>query len=419
MQKGWMDPYASRAAGNIDIVKWLHAKNPQMIHIGQITPLHIAAFSEQTEIVKLFLNEIKNNIPLIEEIVYRSCPKTLTLLLENGLNPNLTNKFQQTLLHLAAYKGQVVNLEILLEHKASINAQDLSKKTPLYLATVQGHLSAVKYLLEKKADPAICGVEGDTILHVAAFYGHTPLVQLLLHHLHVNLLDDDGKQPIHKAVWGDPKPDVVKLLLEKEADPNAINAFGYTPLHWAAKHGHIASAELLIKAGAKLDIANQNHDLPFDLAIRWGQDELIHFFLGKETIKSEELPKDVEGYYSKKLIEAKREKLVHEQIFYLEKLSDLYLQKKNWAQAARLLNGALAILEKDLDNPQFKTYLLARLERLEALFLESQKIKVSYQHRGTVLNYRSWLKNIRDPLYPTIQGGSAYSRDSCNAYPFL
>ena len=46
-------------------------------------------------------------------------------------------------------------------------------------------------------------------------------------------------------------------------------------------------------------------------------------------------------------------------------------------------------------NPSFRAYLLARLERIEALFLETQGFKIPYQHRGTVLNYRGWIKNIR------------------------
>ena len=88
-----------------------------------------------------------------------------------------------------------------------------------------------------------------------------------------------------------PKPDVVQLLLENKADPNAKNKWDYTPLHWAAKHGHIESAEILLKAGAQLDVANQNHDLPLDLAIRWGQDAFVRFFLGaKQKTEVSDLP---------------------------------------------------------------------------------------------------------------------------------
>lgn len=397
---GWTLMHVAAAKGHASIVEWLHQVDPLMIQIGQLTPLHVAAYCEQTDVLQLFLKEILADTPLIEEIVQRCCPKTLTYLLENGLDPNRTNSFKQTLLHLAAYKGQVAHLAILIEKGAPINAQDLSKKTPLYLANVQGHLQSVVFLLEQGADPTLRGMEGDTVLHVAAFYGCTPLLKILLHNPQVKQLlacgDEDGKQPIHKAVWGHAKPDTVQLLLENGANPKAINAFGYTPLHWAAEHGHIASAELLIKAGARTDAVNSNHDLPFDLAIRRGQDDFVHFFLGtKQKVKEEKLPQDVEFHYQKQLLQAKRENLNEEQVFYLEKLSNLYAQKQNWVQAAKLLNSALAILEKNLDNAPFQTYLLSRLERIEALFLESKGLKTSSYCIGSVRNYRTWLKNIR------------------------
>ncbi len=392
---GWTPMHVAAMQGDAPVVSWLHRQDPGLILSSKPTPLHCAAFSEQIPVLKLFLEEVKKDTFLIEEILKRPCPLTLQFLLENGLDPDLANRFKQTLLHLAAQAGQVDHIELLIDTGAQINAQDLSKKTPLYLAVAQGHISAVKCLLANQADPSIVGIEGDTILHVAAFYGYTPIVALLLKYPLIHCADEDGKQPIHKAVWGHDKPDVVELLLNAGADPNASNAFEYTPLHWAAKHGHIASAEILLKAGARPDSANLNHDLPFDLAVRWGQDAFVRFFLGVKPKEPEQLPQDIEGYYCTQLLQAKRDENYQEQIFYLEKLSDLYIQKNQWVQAAKILNGAFAILEKNGDNPLLKQYLLARLERIEALFLESKGFKVPHHHKGSVLGYRLQLKNAR------------------------
>ncbi len=400
---GWTPMHVAAMQGDAPTVSWLHRQDPTMIHSGKPTPLQCAAFSEQIPMLKLFLEEVKKDTVLIEEMLKRPCPLTLQFLLENGLDPDQANRFKQTLLHLAAQAGQMDHIELLLDTGAKINAQDLSKKTPLYLAVAQGHISAVKCLLANQADPSIVGIEGDTLLHVAAFYGYTPIVAMLLKYPLIHRADEDGKQPIHKAVWGHDKPDVVELLLSAGADPNALNAFGFTPLHWAAKHGHVASAQLLLKAGALPDLANQNHDLPFDLAVRWGQDAFVRSFLGGKPKEPDQLPKDTEGYYYTQLLQAKKDDNHQEQIFYLEKLSELYLEKQNWVQAAKILNGALAILDKH-PHPHVRAYLLAKLERLEALFLESHKIKIPSAHRGVVENYRKRLWNLRAVSIKDLQG---------------
>lgn len=103
--------------------------------------------------------------------------------------------------------------------------------------------------------------------------------------------------------------------------------------------------------------------------------------------------KDVEGFYCNQLLQAKKDKIYQEQLFYLEKISDLYLQKHNWVQAAKLLNSALAILQKNSDNLQLQ-YFVSKLERIEALFLENNGHQAP-ACTGTVLKYRESLKSAR------------------------
>ena len=224
--------------------------------------------------------EAKELIFLIAE---KPCPKTLDFLLKQGISPHTANKFQQTLLHLAAQAGQEQNVLCLIEHGANPNAQDLSKRTPLFLAVLQNHRTTVQLLLPK-TDVTLTSIEQETPLHAAAFYGYTPLLQDLLNHPPCKKLieakDHDGKTPLHKAVWMDPKPDVVELLIAQGADPQALNTYDYTPLHWAAKHGHLKSVQILMEQKVDLHALNKNGDSPLDLAIRFGQDAVIHLFLG-------------------------------------------------------------------------------------------------------------------------------------------
>jgi outer membrane protein assembly factor BamB len=67
--------------------------------------------------------------------------------------------------------------------------------------------------------------------------------------------------------------EVVTLLLERGADPNAKDRFyGATPLAWAAQHGAVEVARLLVEKGAKdlgsaLDLAVEKKDAPLARAV--------------------------------------------------------------------------------------------------------------------------------------------------------
>ena len=293
--------HIAAAVGQTEIVRWLHAQDPQLIKQRdheKWTPLHLAAFHEQLDILSLFIAETQELIFLIVE---KPCPKTLDFLLKQGISPHTANQFQQTLLHLAAQAGQGLNVTCLIEHGANPNAQDLSKRTPLFLAVLQNHRPTVQLLLPK-TDVTLTSIEQETLLHAAAFYGYTPLLQELLDTPSCKQLieaqDHDGKTPLHKAVWMDPKPDVVELLIAHGANPHALNPYGYTPLHWAAKHGHLKSVQILMEQKVDVHALNKNGHTPIDMAIHFGQDEVVHLFLGTtKRLKLEPPTQDLEGYY--------------------------------------------------------------------------------------------------------------------------
>ncbi|MCS7303790.1 MAG: ankyrin repeat domain-containing protein [Thermoguttaceae bacterium] len=64
------------------------------------------------------------------------------------------------------------------------------------------------------------------------------------------------------------QPEMVRLLLEKGADPNRADANGDRPLHWAARLGHLEIAQILLAHGAAVDLPNQAGERPLLLAAR-------------------------------------------------------------------------------------------------------------------------------------------------------
>jgi ankyrin repeat protein len=110
-------------------------------------------------------------------------------------------------------------------HKAvSADARSINKKgpfgsTPLMYAVLYGDASAVRLLLDKGADPNIRNDAGASALMWAA---DDPAKARLLvdHRADVNVRSDSDRTPLMIAA-AKGNPEVVKLLLEHHADPNA------------------------------------------------------------------------------------------------------------------------------------------------------------------------------------------------------
>ena len=107
--------------------------------------------------------------------------------------------------------------------------------TNLYLHIMQGHDDeAMACIQHQQGINTSCGTFENTPLHIAAEKGLA---------------------------------DIVKRLLEEDADINVQNKFGETPLHLTAMLGHHEIAELLLENHADSSIENCNGETPFDQAI--------------------------------------------------------------------------------------------------------------------------------------------------------
>ncbi|KAL1421256.1 hypothetical protein MTO96_023232 [Rhipicephalus appendiculatus] len=61
--------------------------------------------------------------------------------------------------------------------------------------------------------------------------------------------------------------EIVELLLDKGADPEAKDEEGQTPLHYASSCGHLQVAELLLKRGAQRDTKDVDGQTPAEVAL--------------------------------------------------------------------------------------------------------------------------------------------------------
>ncbi|PAV87567.1 hypothetical protein WR25_00291 [Diploscapter pachys] len=107
------------------------------------------------------------------------------------------------------------------------------------------------------------------------------LEQLLFTGLSPNIVDQDGCSLLHWAAINNRVP-IVRCLLEKGADPNAIGGLLVsTPLHWATRVGQLASTALLVQKGARADIRDAQGYAPIHLAVQGNHTHLIAYLLEK------------------------------------------------------------------------------------------------------------------------------------------
>ena len=126
-------------------------------------------------------------------------------LLQNGANPNLSNKQKRSAMHYVGLGGDVRCLKLLLEARGKVNHQDAHGYTPLLLAAKNGHYDVAKCLLEHKTFPKINinkeDNESRTPLHWAVENGHTDVVGLLLEHkADTTLLDNMNDTPFSRSL---------------------------------------------------------------------------------------------------------------------------------------------------------------------------------------------------------------------------
>ncbi|EYU22671.1 hypothetical protein ABFS82_02G101700 [Erythranthe guttata] len=181
-------------------------------------------------------------------------------------------------LHFAAREGQIDVCKYLLEDlKMDANTKDDDGETPLLHATRQGHSDTAKYLLDRGADPSIPSELGTTALHHAAGLGDIELLKFLLtKDVDVDLQSDAGTPLIWAA--GHAQQESVEVLLEHKADPNIKTEDDITPLLSAVAANSLPCLELLIKAGAIVNIA-AGGATPLHIAADGGNPEIISCLL--------------------------------------------------------------------------------------------------------------------------------------------
>jgi uncharacterized protein len=228
---------------------------------------------------------------------------TLRLLVQQGTNVNQTEADGTTALHWASYRDDLESAEVLIRAGAKVNAANDLGATPLWTASLNGSAVMVRRLLQAGANPNIPLLLGETPVMVASRSGNSDIVeQLLAKGADVNARAARGQTALMWAV-AQKHPDVVGVLLAHGANVHArsqvwsemvavpphglpeynsvIPQGGDTALMFAARVGDLASAKLLVVAGANVNDADAWGVSATVLAAHAGHTPVVEYLLDR------------------------------------------------------------------------------------------------------------------------------------------
>jgi ankyrin repeat protein len=295
-----------------------------------ITPLHVAAVNGSAALTKVLLSAGADpNAVLPEgETVLMTAARTgradtLALLLDAGAAVDARERwYGETALIWAAGENHADAVTLLVARGGDVNQRSspldyerrrtgqsvlaLGSWTPLMYAARENALAAGRALIAARADPDLTDPDGATALVIAIINANYEFAELLLRAgANPNIVDKEaGMGPLYAAVdmhrlavgHGRPNPrpagaldalDIIRVLLEHKADPNArlkaaifqrhhtagdaALGAGATPLVRAAKSGDVEAMRLLLAAGADLTatMPNRSSALMFAAGLGW------------------------------------------------------------------------------------------------------------------------------------------------------
>ena len=219
------------------------------------TPINEAAYRGFTPIVQFLLAfhpdlqtvDKKGHGPIVNAILMHQQDTAILLLKSSPEKPPL---LLQEAMHTAVSGDHSSVVDFLLANQVSANGGLPGGYTPLTAAAWSGSAKALDVLLTHGADPNLRDANRSTPLENASLKGFTTAVdKLVAHGAEINFVNvDSGATALYAAASFGKLP-VVKLLLEKGADP-AICANRKTPWQAAKENGFDDVAnELGLRAG--------------------------------------------------------------------------------------------------------------------------------------------------------------------------
>ena len=448
--------HTSAKFNKYEISKYLLYKNlnPNQKNLHGKTPFAIAAAHGDKDLVSLFLlhgakvntkDELQNtplhqcwNKPDVTELLlrYHANPyavnefdktpvylalknlKSLEVYLNNGINPNLANSKNQSLLHSAIIQNNLEAADVLKKYRAEVNYKDASGRSAIFYAKMP---ESIKWLVKNKANINLQDNNKQTALHLRVINNDANIVNLLLKYkADANIFDNNNLPPLGYAKT----LKMMKLLLDNGAAPDVITPKGSTVLHNSVKTSNVEAVYLLLKAGANPNILDKDLKIPLDYA---ANNDVFALLLGfganpnyKNYLKQALLSKNYENLSN--LLECGADPNMLDEngnnsVFFINNQKELELLK-NYKADLNIINkyGYSPVLHFALRGDKEKVNLLISNGASAEIPNQKESLESCYSKYQT---YHSWLKpGTRQTTFTgdfTYKDyGSNYERENLN-----
>ena len=282
----WSDPAVCRVL--IDAGADLHTKNEK-----QHLPLHYACKKGALDVVKMLVvaagagtqkfrvrdDEGETCLSIAAKFENTKTVRYLVGLPE--VDVNYADKYNYTALQAAVCDGATDSVQVLIDAGADINILNYDGHSLLHDACEFGSLEIVKILVSVGAGVRVTNGERHTCLHAAAEAGHTEIVRYLvsLPDVDVNQETVDSYTALHRAVMHVER-DVVQVLIDAGADIDIQNNEGRSPLLSACVEGTFDTVKMLVRAGAEVRATDDEGVTCLHYAARRRDTETVRYLVG-------------------------------------------------------------------------------------------------------------------------------------------
>ena len=172
----------------------------------------------------------------------------------------------------AAQLGDTKSVERLLDRGLDPNTADAKGNTILMIASRLGYRDLVWSLIRRKASVRKRSPFGDTALMMASLRGDREIARMLVEFGGAEL-NHDGWAPIHYAAFEN-HAEVIRYLVAKGADKDALAPNGYNALMFAARGGHLEAAKALLYEDANVRVKGPAGETALQIALKRNHAEL-------------------------------------------------------------------------------------------------------------------------------------------------